>query len=652
MTIRKFSREQLDSEPHSVRFKDLYPWEAIADTPFGLSLAIVEHGGRTMLHGHDPAETFVICRGTGTMRIDDVITEVGPGDVVYLKPGCTHDLTNSSATEELWFVSVFWDTPVGKRVTHVPKLIIPSPPTPNGPLHLGHLSGPYLLADTLRRYYRSRGIPATLVCLTDEHQSYVADRASAEHVDPHELAARFSSTIVETFAKFHATPDVCVHPTQDADYRAAIQRAFARLHATGKLEARTMPAPYCEPCAMWLYDSYIAGGCPACGEPSYGFTCDACASPVDPAELVDARCDRCGTTPVRRETTKLVLPLAPYFERLADHHRPMRLPPRLRRLAAGWLQRPELIAQASQLGTWGIPVGLAGFEGQVISPWFEVALATTHLRDTHAPGGELVCCFGVDNSFLYLMHDPAIALALDPAAKLPVALAANEHLLLDDAKMSTSRAHALDALTLLSKAPPDLLRLYLAKIRPEDTATSSNLAGATMFLGFVSRSWQDWLARLGGAIADEADGRAPAATNPSLAPWSQEQTVFAAQLKLIAARARQGYEDMSLREVASAIGELVDRARSFGATQLHLQGVEALAGERTTGLALELAAARTLALIAAPLMPAFSTLLWKILGFEGPIEWDDDVAPVPPGQVIVTAALTRRILFPSEIALG
>src|SRR5205085_12588399 len=100
MTIRKCSRDALESEPHSVRYQDLYPWEAIPETPFGASLAVIEPGGRTMLHGHDPAETFVICRGIGTMRIDDVCTDVGAGDVVYLKPRCIHDLTNASATDD------------------------------------------------------------------------------------------------------------------------------------------------------------------------------------------------------------------------------------------------------------------------------------------------------------------------------------------------------------------------------------------------------------------------------------------------------------------------------------------------------------------------------------------------------------------------
>ena len=67
MTIRKFTREELQSEPHDVRYADIYPWDAIADTPFSASLAVVEPGGRTMLHDHAPAETFVICRGSGTM---------------------------------------------------------------------------------------------------------------------------------------------------------------------------------------------------------------------------------------------------------------------------------------------------------------------------------------------------------------------------------------------------------------------------------------------------------------------------------------------------------------------------------------------------------------------------------------------------------
>src|SRR5262245_37183661 len=97
MMLRKFSRDELEAAPHGVVFQYLYPWEAIEDTPFGSSMPVVQPGGRTMLHSHDPAETFIICRGTGTISVDERSEQVAPGDVIYLPPGSVHDLRNDSA---------------------------------------------------------------------------------------------------------------------------------------------------------------------------------------------------------------------------------------------------------------------------------------------------------------------------------------------------------------------------------------------------------------------------------------------------------------------------------------------------------------------------------------------------------------------------
>ena len=36
-------------------------------------------------------------------------------------------------------------------------IITATPPTPNGDLHVGHLSGPYLAADVHARFLRARG---------------------------------------------------------------------------------------------------------------------------------------------------------------------------------------------------------------------------------------------------------------------------------------------------------------------------------------------------------------------------------------------------------------------------------------------------------------------------------------------------------------
>jgi methionyl-tRNA synthetase len=652
MMLRKFSRDLLDSEPHGVWFRDLYPWDVIDPTPFGSSLAIVEPGGRTMLHSHDPAETFIICRGAGTMSVNGETEPVGAGDAIYLPPGCVHDLRNDSASEELVFVSVFWKARAAASGPSAPRLIIPSPPTPNGPLHLGHLAGPYLLADVMRRYHRARGVDAQLVLLTDDHQSYVADRAAAQGEAPAELAARFGDEIARAIAAFHADPDARISSSRDAAYRDAVAARFARLVAGGKLEARDAEIPYCTRCELALYDSYIAGGCPRCGARSYGSLCETCSAAFDSADLIEPRCDRCGEPPVARTMRRLVFPLRPYAGALADYHRRLRLGPKLRRLAAEWMERDladaaDAVLIASQPGSWGIPV--EGLDGQVISPWFEVALAGSYLRDRLAPGAEVSCYFGYDNAYLYLIQDPAVSLALDPAAALPGELAANEFLMLDDAKMSTSRSRAVDANAVLSRVPADLVRLYLAKIRPEDARTSASLPIAQMFLLTVTRLWEGWLARLGAAIASEAGGVAPAYGNPSLAPWSHEQQEFLRQLEGVVARGARGYEACSLREASAAIHDLVERATGFGAAQGHLAGLPALAVQRATGLALELAAARTLARLVAPIMPGFAEQLWRCLGEDGAVAWSDDVAPIPAGQPI---ALAGRAFFPAAIDFG
>lgn len=652
--IRKFSRDALESEPHDVLFWDIYPWESIDDTPFGSSLAIIQPGGRTMLHSHDPAETFVIVRGSGTISIDGKSEAVATGDVIYLPPQSVHDLRNDSQTDDLAFVSVFW-TARTATLAPTPRLIIPSPKTPNGPMHLGHLSGPYLLADAMRRYYRMHGIDAKLVCLTDDHQSYVAFRAKSDGATVEDTAAAFGAQIAQTLVAFGAAPDVTIAPSRDADYRAAVCERFVRLHVEGKIVARDVETLFCEACDLALHDVYVFGTCPYCKAQMSGAFCEACSSPVDAAVLADPRCDACEAPASRRTTRRLVFSFAPHADALADYHRRSRLSPKMRRLAAQWVDqvsghasRRDFTLAASEAGPWGMPVPVDGFEGQVISPWFEVSLAGSYMRERYAPSAAVSCFFGYDNAFLYLVQDPAVALALDPQVALPSELAANEFLLRDTEKMSTSRQRALDADTILSRIPADLLRLYLAKIRPEDEPAMANIEIAQMFLTTITRYWQRWLSRLGAAIANEAGGLAPAATNPSLAPWSHEQRQFFDAVTALIARARRGYDGCSPREVTNAMHELVERATAFGAAQVHLAGIATLVAQRGTGLALELSAARTLAMIVAPIMPAFAARLATCLGDTGPLVWSDTVVMVPPGTSI---ALVNEAFFPATIDL-
>lgn len=658
MRIRKFDRATLESEPHNVLFRDLYPWDEIDRTPFGASLAVVEPSGKTMVHSHDPCETFVICHGNGTMTINGQASKVSTGDVIYMEPQSVHFIQNDSDTESLMFLSVFWDAPEeeyevddeeeqqGLRAAGTPRLILPSPPTSNGPLHLGHLSGPYIMADVLKRFDRLRGLPSHWVCLTDDHQSYVELKSQVDERPVLETANHYAERVYAALKAFDAAPDAYVRPALDEAYKAAVTQAFLKLYAGGHLEAREVDTFQC--CDTVLFDGHVLGLCPHCGESSRGFACEQCCLPNNTTDLREPECIHCEGTPGLIKTKRLFFPLAPFADRLASYHVGLRLSPRLRALAAGMVGAAAAIAPpATQVSGWGIPVPIEGFEGQIISPWFEVALAAGFLREKYT--GDVVCFFGYDNAFLYLMHDPAVSLALD--VPLPVALGPNEYLLLENAKMSTSGDHALDAVEVLEKVPSDLLRLYLAGVRPEDSTFSASLAhlGQLMELRVI-QPWQNWLERLGRALTAESGSKAPAPGD-----FSAEHHDFFNVLQNLQSRTEHAYQNFSLQEVSRCIHELIERVNAFSLSQANLANIPTLQSQRFTALALELAAARSLCSMTAPLMPKFAAQLWKFLGFRESLEqagWPAAVTFVPPGQrVLATAGLCARKFFPPSLNL-
>ncbi len=659
MLIRKFDRDTLESEPHQVLFKDIYPWDEIDDTPFGASLAVIEPGGETMVHDHNPAETFVICQGRGTMVINEERQLVAAGDVVYLPPGSVHHLKNDSDSEPLMFLSVFWDA-VEDDFEEGPdsevqpsRLIFPSPPTPNGPLHVGHLAGPYLLADTLRRFDRLTGRrDSKVLCLTDDHQSYIAIQAEKDGVSFEQARTTYTDRILATLQSCHAKPDYVLHTSQDSDYRGAVQDAYAELQGRGLIRERDQMVLECKECQHELFDGFLLGDCPHCGSGTLGFACENCCLPHRPEEVHNPTCTRCGSAATLRGPEKRwYLFLEPFRERLTSYHAQLELPPKLRQLAARYLNLTELSLAATAKAKHGIPV--PGNDDLVISPWLELSLANRHLRHRYAEvASEVTHAFGYDNAFCYLVCDPAVSLALDADSELPNVLAVNEYLSLNDHKMSTSAGHYLSPDSLLEKMPADFLRFYLALMRPEFARTDCSLESMAEVLNHsVIERWRGWLAGLGESVAQEFSSKAPSADR-----WAPEHARFVAEIIQAIEKAYYGYSKARLQEVAKAAIELVDRATIFSYSQSFLSETPSLAPERATGVALELAAARTFAMIVSPLMPDFSAQLWKILGFRSPIEefgWNSDPQFLPPGQrVLASAGLASGRLFPPVIDLS
>src|SRR6185312_4826581 len=78
------------------------------------------------------------------------------------------------------------------------SVLITPPPTPNGPLHLGHLSGPYVAGDVTVRAARTRGESVLSVSGLDVHQNYVVTAAEQEGRTPAEVIEDYGAARIRS----------------------------------------------------------------------------------------------------------------------------------------------------------------------------------------------------------------------------------------------------------------------------------------------------------------------------------------------------------------------------------------------------------------------------------------------------------------------
>ena len=519
------------------------------------------------------------------------------------------------------------------------KLLVSAPPpTANGDLHIGHLSGPFLRADILYKYSKLRGREVYCINGADEHQSYVAFMAEKLGQTPLEFVDRVGEQLRTTFQIAGCDFDVFMRPSRTPVHQRLTQEIFKSLYDNGKLITRQEPALFCKNCEQYLFEVYVRGNCPHCGAESCGNACEGCGRPNNCIDLKNAVCNRCGSVPLTRLFTRLYFPLGEYESQLRSYYQSVVMNPRLRKICEAMLADglPDIVV--GHPASWGVPVPVPGFEGQRIYVWFEVAtglLSASQLLSEKfglkegwrefwgTDDVDVVQFCGFDNGYFYGILIPALLLAYDPDIKLPAAILLNEFYRLDGSKFSTSRNHAVWCRELIERASLDAIRFYLALCGPETEQTNFTLAD---FEQTVQRelidNWQGWLRDLGTKVAIEYNGVAPPAENNQ----TNEQREFYDKLKRLIAEAFEAYEvgTFSPRRAASVLMELGRAARRFSQTHNRNQ----------TDIALQLAAAGTLAMLSGPIMPEFSARLRRDLGDATPAGWHDTPQWVAPGTRI------------------
>ncbi|HJQ01060.1 MAG TPA: class I tRNA ligase family protein [Jatrophihabitans sp.] len=373
------------------------------------------------------------------------------------------------------------------------SVFVIAPPTTNGPLHVGHLAGPYVASDIVSRAARLRGERVLTIGGVDVHPNWVLTRAENDGVDVDKLIWEYRLCIDEALAQARIECDVYLDPQLAAHQQAVAE--LADYIAQNACEFRDFTLHACADCGRTLHNSYLIGTCSRCGNGSNGGTCESCGGYASAQDLIAPRCNRCGGAPTPFTARVPVLALERFHQQLEQTWMRVELPRRIRDLIAGYLADglPEI-----PLGyptNWGVK-GVGSMAGLRLDVNVELGLSTYHCAslgiDPYVRGVaaeqaawqqvEKIWHFhGIDNGFYFALLWPALFAALGVRSDQIGGTVVNEFYTLDGSKFSTSRNHAIWADELLSSQDPEIVRLYLAWDRPDRYRSNFTMAAFEHF---------------------------------------------------------------------------------------------------------------------------------------------------------------------------
>lgn len=383
-------------------------------------------------------------------------------------------------------------------------------PYANGPVHIGHLAGVYVPADTYVRYLRLKGEDVLFIGGSDEHGVPITLKARNEGVTPQDIVDRYHTLIKQSFEEFGISFDIYSRTTSKVHEKTASD-FFKTLYDKGEFIEKVSEQYYDEQAGQFLADRYIVGECPHChAQGAYGDQCEKCGSSLSPTELINPVSKISGGKLVLKPTKHWYLPLDKHEswlrEWILQGHKEWKT--NVYGQCKSWLDTGLQPRAVSRDLDWGIPVPVEGAEGKVLYVWFDAPIGYISNTKELLPNDwekwwkdkdtRLVHFIGKDNIVFHCIVFPAM-LKAEGSYILPDNVPANEFLNLEGDKISTSRNWAVWLHEYLRdfEGKQDVLRYVLTANAPEtkdndftwkDFQARNNNELVAIYGNFVNRS--------------------------------------------------------------------------------------------------------------------------------------------------------------------
>jgi methionyl-tRNA synthetase len=169
--------------------------------------------------------------------------------------------------------------------------LVPAMPTPNGRMHLGHIAGPYLKMDVIKRKVNRNNGTAFLCSGSDVYESYVELKAQQLKLSTDEVSFFFHDLMVKDYEALNIDFDLYLNPLEKEiqfDFDKFQVELMDNLMNSGSIVEKEEIMFFDDEKNVFLNGCWLdKGECPNCKKGTGSYLCENCGTHYKPQDIFE-----------------------------------------------------------------------------------------------------------------------------------------------------------------------------------------------------------------------------------------------------------------------------------------------------------------------------------------------------------------------------